>query len=82
MRRSCTLHGLPPEDPPSKEGREGETMDQPVTVDPHIEGIPVIVYVGKYSSFENPSTPTLVVVQQPSSHESSLQFHTEGYFGS
>ena len=73
------LQGLPPKYRPTKERREGETMDQPITTDPHIEGIPVTKSGEDYSSFENPSTPTPVVVQQPSSCDSIFHFPLEGY---
>ena len=81
MRRYHRLRGFPPEHPPTGEGRKGETMDQPVTVDPHVEGIPVIESGEEYSSFESPSTPTSKVVKQPSSRDSTFQFPVEGYSG-
>ena len=56
-------------------------MDQLVTTDPHVEGIPVTQSKEEYASFENPSTPTLVVVQWPSSHDSTFHFPMEGNYG-
>ena len=75
------MQGFPPEHPPIGEGRKGETMDQPITIDPHVEGIPVTGSGEEYSSFEIPFTPTSKVVKQPSSRDSTFQFPVEGYSG-
>ena len=79
MRRSCSLQVLPPRHSPAREGREWETMDQPVTTDPHAEGIIVTEFGEDYASFKNPSTPTLIVVELPSSHDSTFHFLMEGH---
>ena len=56
-------------------------MTQPITVDPHVEGIPVTESKEYYSSFKNPPTPTQVVVQQPSSCDSTFHFELKWYSG-
>ena len=74
MRRSHRLQGLPLEFHPTLEERQGVTMDQPSTTDPFVEGIPIVESGDEHSSFENPST--LVLVQLPSSDDSTFHFPT------
>ena len=81
VRRSRKLQGLPPEFPPTKEETEEVTMDQLVTIDPSVEGIPVVESREEYSYFENPSTSSPVLVQLPSSHDSTFHFPIEGHSG-
>ena len=63
------------------EEREGVTMDQPITANPYVKGIPTIESREEYSSFDNLSTSTLVLVQFPPSHDSTFHSSTEGHFG-
>ena len=49
-------------------------MDQPVMIDPHVEGIMAVESGEDYSSFENLSTPTLVLVQHPYLCDSTFHF--------
>ena len=77
MRRSRRLQGLPPEFPPTIEERKEVTMDQPITIDPSVEGIPVTNPGEEYYSFENLSTSTSILVQIPSSCDSTFHFPTE-----
>ena len=32
----CTFHGLPPDSPPTMEGQEGVTMEQPTSANVHV----------------------------------------------
>ena len=56
-------------------------MDQPVTIDPFVEGVPVVESGEEYSSLENMSASTPVLAQLPPSHDSSFHFSTEGHSG-
>ena len=42
MRRTHILLDLPPEFPPTMGERQGVNMDHPVTIDPYVEGVPVV----------------------------------------
>ena len=77
VRRSHRLHGLPPDFPPTMEGNEGETMEQPATSNYHVEGVPVNEMREEFSSYDNP-----LLVQQPSTEDISFLFPTEGQPGS
>ena len=54
MRCSHRLQGLPPNSPPFVEGNEGETMDQPTSIDSHVEGVLVTETREEFSSYDNP----------------------------
>ena len=77
MRRSHRLQGLPPNSPPIVEGNEGETMDQPAIADSHVEGVPVTETREEFSSYDNP-----LLVQQPSTEDTTFHFPMEGHPGS
>ena len=61
--------------------REGEIIENPIKTNPYVEGSLVTKSMEEYPSFENPSTPTLVVVQHPSLCDSTFHFLIEGYSG-
>ena len=48
-------------------------MDQPATVDSHMEGVPVAEFREEISFFENP-----VIVQQHSIEDTTFHFQEEG----
>ena len=57
-------------------GNDGETMDQPSTIDSHVEGVLVIESMEEFSSFQSPS-----IIQQPSTKDTTFCFRTEGQPG-
>ena len=75
-RQSHKLHGLPPHSPLVAEGNKGETMDQPTTIEYHVEGVLVIEFGKEFSSYENP-----LLVQQTSTEDMTFHFQTEGQPG-
>ena len=70
------MQGFPPRFPPVAKGMERETMEQPTTVDSHVEGVLVDEPKEEVSSFENPSTPA--IVQQISTKDMAFGFQMEG----
>ena len=84
MMRSRNMQGLLPKYPLVMEGNEGVTMDQTSGMGPLEEGVIIIETEGEYSppkklAITNPIQPFMV--EQPSSHDTSLHPYLEGYFG-
>ena len=51
------MQGLPPESPPALEQNDGETMEQPVYVDSHVEDVPVTGTREELSTYDSPFGP-------------------------
>ena len=75
------MQGFPPKFPPTMEERQGVTMDQPVTIDTSLEGVPVIESEEEYSSLENLSASTSILAQLPPSQYSTFHIPIEGHSG-
>ena len=59
------------------EGKEGETMDQPVSIDAHVEGVLVTETREEFCSYDNP-----LLVQRHSTEDVVFRFQPEGQPGS
>ena len=70
------MQGLPADSPLAVEGNEGETMEQLVSTNSHVEDVPVTGTREELSTFDNP------LVQQPPTVDSTFHFPTEGQLGS